>query len=86
LERAVGIEPASSVWKTEIITIIRCPLVAPTVSVGVPLSQKSVLAPAKALVGLRSLFLGTLLVLILSVLILTFLGQKINPFNAIIVT
>ena len=25
LERAAGIEPASSVWKTEIITIIRCP-------------------------------------------------------------
>ena len=26
LERAAGIEPASSAWKAEVIAIIRCPL------------------------------------------------------------
>ena len=30
LERAAGIEPASSAWKAEVIAIIRCPLVFQT--------------------------------------------------------
>ena len=33
LERAAGIEPASSAWKAEVIAIIRCPHLVPTTGI-----------------------------------------------------